>query len=210
MSKSDFINAAAERVRDDAPLGSRTRGEIARFMAHAADDDGHIPEEPEARRAAVRIAEALEQDRDQAQKAGRTAWSRLNDLHRQQRDAAALVAKDLVEALQALYPAALALVLAEKHGAFVSARLVGARGCTVREFGLDTAPLPQLPARLRERWPEGALARVKELDDVIATLWACGIGFDDLPADLRGGADDTHYVPALLLTADQGCECGCD
>ncbi|GAA1193451.1 hypothetical protein [Streptomyces rhizosphaericus] len=114
------------------------------------------------------------------------------------------MAKDLVEALQALYPAALALVLAEK----VSARLVGARDSTVSEFGLDTVPLPRLPAHLRERWPEGALARV--LDDVIATLWACGIGFDDLPADLRGGADDMHYVPALLLTADQGCECGCD
>jgi len=62
LSKSDFINAAARKLHRDAPLGVRTRSEIARFMTQAAADDGHIPEEPEARRCAVRIADALEQE----------------------------------------------------------------------------------------------------------------------------------------------------
>ncbi|RLU82551.1 hypothetical protein CTZ27_29955 [Streptomyces griseocarneus] len=70
MSTWDFITAAAERLRDGAHIGTRVRGEVARFMDIAAMDDGHMPEEPEARRCAVRIADALE--KDEAKTAGLT------------------------------------------------------------------------------------------------------------------------------------------
>ncbi|MEU5958244.1 hypothetical protein [Streptomyces sp. NPDC047525] len=206
MSKSDFIREAARQLQNGIPLGTRTRGEVVRLLGLVADDDGHIPEEPEARRCAVRIAEAL--GHDQAQEAGPTAWSRLTDLHRQQREAAVRVAGDLIEALRAMYPAARALIVAERNGEFVSARLVGADR-TVSELGPAAKALPPMPTHLHGRWPDGALARVKDLDDVIATLWACGLGFDDLPSDLRGRADSSQYIPALLLCEDRGCEYGC-
>ncbi|MFF4531701.1 hypothetical protein ACFY1P_20815 [Streptomyces sp. NPDC001407] len=62
MPTSDFIASAAQRLRDGAPISAHVRSEIARFMEQAAADDGHMPEEPEARRCAVRIAAALETD----------------------------------------------------------------------------------------------------------------------------------------------------
>ncbi|WP_055535871.1 hypothetical protein [Streptomyces graminilatus] len=207
MSKKDFIAAAAGHVGDGAPVGRRARAEIARFLAQAAEDDGHLPEEPEARRCAVRIADALEQDR--AEQAG-TAWSRLGELHRRHREGAVAVASDLAEALRAMYPAAYALELAQNDdGSFLAGRLVSVGGRTVRDFVTDSSALPQLSAHLRDRWPEGALEGVGDLNEVVTMLAACGIGFDDLPSELRGDDACPHsYSPALLLD-EQDCEYGC-
>ncbi|WNI20036.1 hypothetical protein [Actinacidiphila sp. ITFR-21] len=207
MSTKDFIASAGRAVGADAPVGARARAELARFLALAAEDDGHLPEEPEARRCAVRIADALEQDR--AEEEAGTAWSRLNELHRRQRETAVQVASDLAGALRAMYPAAYALVLAEDDGgSFRPARLISAGGRTVRDLVTDTSPLPPMPARLRDRWPAGALEGVNGLVEVVSTLAACGLGFDDLPSEVRGENDCHHsHIPALLL--DEGCEYGC-
>jgi hypothetical protein len=206
MSTSDFISGAARQVRDGAPIGARARGEIARYLTHAAADDGHLPEEPEARRSAVRIADALEQDR--AEESGRTAWARLNEVREQQHEQVLRVTGDLAEALRAMYPSAYALVVSEREGRFMSTRLVSAGGRSVRELAADTDTLPELPARLRERWPRGALARVRDLDEVLALLAACGLVFDDLPPEIRGEDDCPHsHIPVLLL--EHGCEYGC-
>jgi len=208
MSKKDFIAAAARHLGADAPLGRHARAEIARFLAQAAEDDGHLPEEPEARRCAVRIADALEQDR--AEQAAGTAWSRLGELHRRHREGAVAVASDLAAALRAMYPAAYALELAENDdGNVLAARLVSVGGRTVRDFVTDSSALPQLSADLRDRWPEGALEGVGDLNEVVTMLAACGIGFDDLPSEVRGNDACPHsYIPALLLDG-QDCEYGC-
>lgn len=143
------------------------------------------------------------------QEAG-TAWSRLGELHRRHREGAVALATALAEALRAMYPAAYALELAQNDdGSFVAARLVSVGGRTVRDFVTDSSALPPLSARLRDRWPEGALEGVGDLNEVVGMLAACGIGFDDLPSEVRGdGACPHSYLPALLL-ADQDCEYGC-
>lgn len=204
MSTSEFISTAAHRLGDGALLGVRARAEVVRFLACAAADDGHIPEEPEARRCAVRIAGAMEQDRAEA---ARTGLARLSEVSDQQRKEVLRVTGDLVDVLCAMFPSAHALVIGEKKGRLMSARLISAAGRSVRELGSDADVLPPLPAHLRSRWPEGALARVKDLDDVVALLAASGLVFDDLPSGMRGEDDCSHsHIPVLFLK--HGCEYG--
>ncbi|WP_328373588.1 hypothetical protein OG800_50575 (plasmid) [Streptomyces sp. NBC_00445] len=202
MSKSDFIASAADRLNAGASIGPRVREQVIRFLKTAAADDGHIPEEPEARRCAVRIANALEEDAH-ARDADTTPLSQVIELRqRLQGKEGVRLAKALCAALRSMYPEASALELYEIGGGdYAVRRLVAADGRLVRDLNIwyPNEPLPALPHHLRAQWPEDGLTSVGRLAEAIETLQLAGYEFDNLPGPARRTGHGDSFIPALLL-----------
>ncbi|MFI5987731.1 hypothetical protein ACIBEA_43615 [Streptomyces sp. NPDC051555] len=207
MSKDEIIASVTERLRE-TPTGDLFRCSTAWFMAPVAEDD--LPAKPEAR-----YDSALTPEGHEGHRSGETdpaAWARLNELRDRLKAEAHIVTRNLVETLRAWYPSADALEMYENEdGWLLTVRLVSADGRTVRDLrndvGLPT-DLPELPEPVRALWPKRMLQEVEDLDELLTVLAKAGVGFDDLPDELRDNNDCPDlYIPALLLGT--ACELGC-